>query len=336
MLSDLYASVAARRRRWYDAHPEARRRLSRPVVSVGALAAGGSGKTPVAAHVAELLRDSGERPSVLSRGYRRTDRVDGVVVVRDAAAVRATLATAGDEPLMLAHRLDGVRVLVSEDRFLAGRLAETQLDASVHVLDDGFQHLPLMRDLDLLVTSAADTEQHTLPGGRLRESQATAAVADALVVDAATVQEVEALGRHFGVAPAFRLDRRLDPPRPVENDGDAGRQVAAGARVLALAGIAAPRRFAAGLRASGYDVADVVEMVDHHPYSRKDIARIAEQAATLGVDWVLTTEKDLVRLRSHAPFPFPLASVPLVVTIEPADRFHAWLLERVRAVGARP
>ena len=126
MLSAVYARGAAWRRWWY-ARPGARRRLSRPVVSVGALAAGGSGKTPVAALVAELLRDAGERPAVLSRGYGRRVSTRGVVVVRDPDRLRAGIDTAGDEPRMLAERLDGVSVLVCRDRYRAGRMAETRL-----------------------------------------------------------------------------------------------------------------------------------------------------------------------------------------------------------------
>ncbi len=116
LLSRLYDEAAWRRRLWYARRPDARRRLSRPVVSVGALAAGGSGKTPLTAHVARTLVAMGERPAVLSRGYRRADPVDGVVVVRDTQRVVGDLVTAGDEPWMLAQALNGVAVVVAADR----------------------------------------------------------------------------------------------------------------------------------------------------------------------------------------------------------------------------
>lgn len=214
MLSALYARGAAWRRQWY-ARAGARRKLSRPVVSVGALAAGGSGKTPVAALVAELLRDAGEHPAVLSRGYGRRARTRGVVVVRDPDRVRAGIDTAGDEPRMLAERLDGVSVLVSRDRYRAGRLAETRLGATVHVLDDGFQHLPLARDLDLVLVRAEDLGQPTFPAGRLREHPATARLADALVVDAADVDAAGAVADRLGARTWFLLRRSLGAPRPV-------------------------------------------------------------------------------------------------------------------------
>jgi tetraacyldisaccharide 4'-kinase len=136
--------------------------LSRPVISIGALAAGGSGKTPLTAHVAETLVAMGERPAVLSRGYGRAEPVDGVVVVRDTERVVGALATAGDEPWMLAQALDGVAVVVAADRYLAGRLAETHLGVTVHLLDDGFQHFQLERGTDLLVVSPADLDDPVL------------------------------------------------------------------------------------------------------------------------------------------------------------------------------
>ena len=329
MLSALYARGAAWRRQWY-ARPGARRRLSRPVVSVGALAAGGSGKTPVAALVAELLRDAGEHPAVLSRGYGRRVPTRGVVVVRDPDRLRAGIDTAGDEPRMLAERLAGVSVLVSRDRYRAGRMAETRLGATVHVLDDGFQHLPLARDLDLVLVRAEDLDQPTFPAGRLRERPATARLADALVVDAANMDAAGAVAGRLGAGTWFLLRRSLGVPRPLA--GTAGVVNAAGP-VLAVAGIAAPERFRDALAAAGFEVAGLLAFADHHPFTPADVRRIAEQAAAHGAGLVLTTEKDAVRLAPFAPLDFAAAAAPLRVAVEPADRFRTWLIERVAAAA---
>ena len=332
MLSALYARGAAWRRQWYE-RPDARRRLSRPVVSVGALAAGGSGKTPVAALVARLLRDAGERPAVLSRGYRRRVRTPGVVVVRDRAGLRASVDVAGDEPRMLAERLDGVSVVVSRDRYRAGRLAETRLGATVHVLDDGFQHLPLARDLDLVIVRAEDLDEPTFPAGRLRERPATARLADALVVDAADVDAAGAVAGRLGASTWFLLRRSLGVPRPLAG---AGVDIAPEAGpVLAVAGIAAPERFRDALAGAGFEIAGMLAFADHHRFTPGDVRRIAAAAAASGADLVLTTEKDAVRLAPLAPFDFAAAAVPLRVEVEPADRFRAWLLARVAAAGGR-
>ena len=334
MLSALYAQGAAWRRRWYERHPEARRRLSRPVVSVGALAVGGSGKTPVAALVAELLRDAGERPAVLSRGYRRRARTRAVVVVRDPDRLHADVDAAGDEPRMLAERLDGVSVVVARDRYLAGRLAETRLGATVHVLDDGFQHLGLARDVDLLLLRADDLRQPTLPAGRLRERPQAARRADALVVESESTAAAAAVAESVGVATWFRQHRSLGGLRPLA--GARACEHATGRdRVLAVTGIAAPRRFRDALAAAGFEVAGALAFGDHHRFTPADLRRIAAQAAAHDARLVLTTEKDAVRLAPLGPLDFAMAAVRLRVAVEPADRFRSWLSGRVAAAGGR-
>lgn len=331
MLSTLYAAVARGRRAWYDRHPEARRRLARPVVSVGNIAVGGAGKTPAVAHLARLLAGVGERPAVLSRGYARRVTADGVVVVRDRQRILSDLAHAGDEPLMLARMLDGVPVLVASDRHLAGVLAERHFDASVHLLDDGFQHMMLERDVDLVLADARDLDEtRTLPGGRLREPIDTLARADA-VAFAGDVEAARPRLAALGVRRTFHLARRLEAPRRCDAP-EAPAAVAPGSRVLAVAGIARPHRFAAALKAAGWVVAGELWFRDHHPYAPADVQRILRRAAETRADAVLTTEKDLVRLLPVVPPGAPIAWVPLAVSVEPAAEFRAWLVERI-AVG---
>src|SRR4029079_6398281 len=183
-LSSVYGAAATLRRRWYARDAGRRRRLGRPVISVGNLRVGGSGKTPVVAYLARLLLEWGEQPVVLTRGYARKIPRDGVTVGSDRSSVLADLSTAGDEPLMLARALAGVPVLVSADRYLSGVLSERRFDDSVHLLDDGFQHLELERDVDLLLLSEEDLTDRPLPGGRLRERLEAARHADAALVTA--------------------------------------------------------------------------------------------------------------------------------------------------------
>lgn len=334
MLSRVYGALAHQRRRWYETRPEVRRRLRQPVISVGSLSVGGSGKTPVAADVATVLVSMGERPSVLSRGYRRLDPTDGAKVVSANGVVQADLAQAGDEPFMLASRLDAVSVVVAEDRYLAGRLAEERLGASVHVLDDGFQHLTLERDIDLLTVCDADlTDPRTLPGGRLRESPEAAARADAVVVDTPGEEHARTVAVRLSVDESFHFVRELG--LPIEAASSVAHELADGTRVLAVAGIARPQSFVDALRRSHYDVVDLVEVRDHHPYSVRDVSGIVDRALSLGVDYVVTTEKDMVRLRQHSPFRFPLLWVPLNVTVQPAGRFRDWLSSRLVAARER-
>jgi tetraacyldisaccharide 4'-kinase len=314
--------VARGRRQYYASHPHLQRALARPVISIGNLAAGGRAKTPLARLVASRLRDRGERPAVLSRGYARRDPADGVVVVRDPGGMRADLDRAGDEPLMLARSLDGVAVLVSPDRYLAGRLAERHFDCTVHVLDDGFQHFPLRRDADLVVVAQEDLDApRTLPAGHLREPLEAAAAADAFValdgVDRARLADL-ARGR-----PVWAARRRQGAARLAEGSG-APLQPSAGP-VIAVAGIASPSRFFTGLRDAGWTIARELPYPDHHRYSRANLRWIADAAAETAAAAVLTTEKDLVRLLPFRPFPLPVAWMPLTLEVDDAPGFDAWL-----------
>jgi tetraacyldisaccharide 4'-kinase len=330
VLSTLYGAVARRRREWYASRPELRRRLRRPVISVGNLAVGGRGKTPMVAAIARELLAMGERPAILSRGYARTQPVDGVVVVRDVQGIRSDLGRAGDEPLMLARQLEGVSVLVSPDRYLAGYLAEHQLDATIHVLDDGFQHLELDRDIDILIIGREDVARPvTLPGGRLREPLDTCIVADAIIAADDDV-EIDVRGMEI---PIFRVTRAIGTPvwSGGRNHGVGPLSAGPPGPVLAVAGIASPERFFEDLRKAGHSLVETLAFSDHHPYSSSDVRRIFLRAAASGAAAVLTTEKDFVRLLPHRPFPLPAGWVPLTMEPDPLPEFRRWLAESVSA-----
>ena len=178
-------------------------------MSVGNLRVGGTGKTPTVAHLARLLLEMGERPAILSRGYARRVVRDGVVVVSDGHRLCADLDQSGDEPMLLARAVEGAAVLVAADRHLAGRLAETHLGATVHLLDDGFQHLPLWRGTDLLIVTPEDIDHpRTLPMGRLREPLSAGAAADAILAADATDDEASAINAALAVPHLFRLTRQ--------------------------------------------------------------------------------------------------------------------------------
>lgn len=289
---------------------------------------GGSGKTPTVAHLARLLQDAGERPAILTRGYARRRAAEGVTVVSDGERVLADLDGAGDEPLMLARALPGVRVLVCADRHLAGCLAERRLGATVHLLDDGFQHFRLARDLDLVLLGSEEIDRPiTLPAGRLREPLDAARQADAIVVpEEGEVDPCERIAAALHAERVFRLRRVFEPPRLVDPPN---RPVspAPGTRVLAVAGIARPERFFRSIEAAGWTIAGEVTFPDHHPFTAHDMARIADNAARARAVMVLTTEKDLVRMLPLRPFALPVAWAPMRVVIEPAHEFRAWLLQ---------
>jgi tetraacyldisaccharide 4'-kinase len=321
LLDLLYAQAARARRRWFERHPQARRRLKQPVISIGNLSVGGTGKTPLVAALSRWLLDRGERPAILSRGYRRRDNADGVIVVSDGRRVLADVNRSGDEPLMLARQVDGAIVTVCENRFLAGLVAERRLGATVHVLDDGFQHVQLARNLDVLMTRPGEVASgRVLPFGRLREAADAAARAHLLVVvdadDVAARSEAWTLGISQAVG-ATRL-LRLNPTAP---------------DVIAIAGIADPEQFFDSLRLAGWQVARAIPFADHHRYTQMDVARLAEMLRQTGASAVVTTEKDEARLEPLAPLPFACIAVPMTLEIESWDVVTASIeqaLERAR------
>src|SRR5688572_12497923 len=235
------------RRRRVERRPERQRRLARPVISVGNLSVGGTGKTPVVAAIAQRLIDAGERPSILSRGYARADPADGVVVVSDGHTIRATVDRAGDEPLMLARQVPRAAVCDSPDRHLAGTLAEHQLGCTVHILDDGFQHLELARNLDVLVTTIGEIPQgRVMPVGRLREPIDAAARAHFLVVSDAPAGAASSEAWTLDIQQSCGALRTLgEPVSMIGGLKSGGLKPAATSRIIAVAGIAHPDRFVA-------------------------------------------------------------------------------------------
>lgn len=288
------------------------------MISIGNIAAGGRAKTPIAALAAALLRDAGERPAILSRGFGRRDAADGVVVVRNPGGIRADLDRAGDEPLMLARQLDGVAVLAAGSRFLAGRLAETQFGCTVHLLDDGFQHFDLYRSADLVVLAREDVDRPTtLPSGHLREPLDAARAADAFVA----LDDTREIARLAAGKPVWQARRRQGPATTSEP-------------VFAVSGIASPASFTAALRDGGWTVAGEQAFRDHYRYSRADVAAIAARARAAGATRVVTTEKDMMRLLPYRPWPLPIEAVPLSIELDDRSSFAAWLLATAR--GRRP
>ena len=260
--------------------------------------------------IAHWLLEQGERPAILSRGYGRRQRNDGVVIVSDGRRLLADVDHAGDEPFMLARSLPDAVVAVSDDRFLAGTLAERRLGATVHLLDDGFQHVQLSRDVDILMTRPGEiTGSRVLPMGRLRESIGAAARADVVVVLESDLAIARAEAWTLGVSQAIAGRKAL-----------AGAAGAVGdASVVAVAGIARPDEFFEMLRAAGYRVADAMGFADHHRFTQADVNRIYAAVQRSSAARVVTTEKDFVRLERFSPLPFECQAIPLTLSLEGWD-----------------
>ena len=326
----LYVAGHAIRRRWWA---ERQRALPAPVVSVGNLHWGGTGKTPLVAALAERLRDRSLRPAILSRGYRRRDA--RVRVVSDGAGPLLGPLLAGDEPVLLAGMLPGVAVVVGRDRYEAGRhaLERLQPPPGIFLLDDGFSHLRLARQLDLVALPAADPfgGGRLPPGGRLREPLTALARAHAVVLTGAEGGAeglAESLRGAGFTGRAFASRTRALPARL-----HSGEPLAAGTRVVAVAAIARPERFLAAARAQGFEPAATINLPDHHAYPDATLDRIARTLVAESAEVVLTTAKDAVKL--HGRLEAPLAELPIRAAPEPA--FWAWLegrLDRLAPEGA--
>jgi tetraacyldisaccharide 4'-kinase len=272
-------------------------RLSGPVISIGNLSVGGSGKTPFVLLLGELLRSRGLKFDILSRGYGRKTR--GVLLVDPAGSSHDF----GDEPLLMARRLN-VPVVVGESRYAAGVFAEKKFGLQLHLLDDGFQHRALARDFDIVLVTPEDARDRLLPAGRLRESLTSLRRADAVVLTSGASAE------------AFPLERKLVWKA---RRGIVPTNVPVGPVVFC--GIARPKNFVAQLRTAGIEPVAEAFYRDHHAYTEQDVRDLLNLRQRSEAGGFVTTEKDAINLGGYLAALDPLAVVP--VKMELADAANA-------------
>ena len=279
-LVPLYQLALALREMRLGSGLEPMRRLRFPVISIGSLSAGGSGKTPMTIALARALVGRGLRVDVLSRGYGRHSKAAARV---DASGSAEEF---GDEPLLIAHEAE-VPVYVAAQRYEAGLLAEAALQDSVgpavHLLDDGFQHRQLHRDVNILLLDGRDFQDHLLPAGNLREPPQAMSRAHIIGIPAEDTELEPMLKARGWQGIVWRLNRRMEVPRV---DGP----------VVAFCGIARSEQFFAGLEAAGLHLASRIAFADHHHYKTHDLDCIRDAARSTGASAIFTTEKDRVRL----------------------------------------
>lgn len=296
------------------------RALPCPVVSVGNLTVGGTGKTPAVELAVETLLSLGYRPAIVSRGYGR--RTSGVQVVADAASIRLDAEDGGDEPFLLARRLPGVPVVVGSNRYDAARHAVERFGVTAIVMDDGFQHRTLKKDLEIVMARASDPwgNGRLLPAGPLREPLDALRRADLIVVtgasSAADTEPVAETARvHGSHVPVLSARYATTGCWEAGSMHTVPLDHLAAVRLLAFAGIGSPVGFERTLKENRLTIEDTKIFPDHFWYSRGDLARLSGEAARLGASGLVTTEKDWVRLRRIEPGPLPVyvLSVRLVL-----------------------
>jgi tetraacyldisaccharide 4'-kinase len=280
----------------------ARGRLTCPVVSIGNVTVGGTGKTPAVEMVARWLVDEGYRVAILSRGYGRRPAAP-VELVSDGGAPRLSAERAGDEPLLLARRLPGVAVVVGADRLAAGRWTVANLRPSVVVLDDGFQQRRLRKDVEIVCLDARAPwgPGGLFPRGTLREPPSALARAHLVIVTRADPRRnlaglFEEIRHYAGPVPCLATEYAVEDLEDLRSGGSVPVETLRGRGVLAFAGIAAPERLGDTLVAHGAVVREIVTFPDHHGYVPGDLEAVTQRARAIGAGLLVTTEKDAVRL----------------------------------------
>jgi len=296
LLGSIFNAGVNSRNALYDRGIFRARALRGPVVSIGNLSVGGSGKTPFVLCLGTILKSRQMQFDVLSRGYGRKTR--GVALVSPAGSA----AEFGDEPLLIARKLE-IPVVVGEDRFEAGQFAEERFGPQLHILDDGFQHRSLARDFDIVLVTGEDARDQLLPAGRLREPLSSLHRADAIVLTSGASQDLFPVEGKM----VWRARRGIVSKSAPE-------------RAVAFCGIARPQNFFVQLRTAGINPVAEAVYRDHHCYTPKDIAELVDLRQKSEADGFVTTEKDAVNLGDHLSELAPVTVIPAQMRLEdPGD-----------------
>ena len=331
-LSLLYGAVTRTRLSLYRRGTFQTTKLDRPVISIGNITTGGTGKTPLVEYVAKTIASHGKKVCILTRGYGRKDP-HLQVIVSDGYDVLASPTEAGDEPHLLATRLTGqAAVISSADRIAAAREAIKDFHTDAFVLDDGFQHLRLARDLNIACIDATNPwgGGRLLPYGRLREAPEGLRRADCVVLTRCDqVQSVEGLREQVSELIEGRpiFESRMRPLRVVSlKNGPETTPLPR--RVGAFCAVGNPESFFENLRGLGYDLGLERAFADHHVYTQGDIDVLHQLAKETGAKVLITTAKDAVKLKGLT---FALACYVLEIEIEidNADAFQKLILDRI-------
>jgi tetraacyldisaccharide 4''-kinase len=310
-----YTGVTSLRNAGYERQLLKSERLSVPVISVGNLTAGGTGKTPVVYFLAKWLEAEGYCPAIIMRGYRAQADLKKNHLVADENGIRLSQSEAGDEATQLAEQLKGVPIWIGADRVNGGRRAIAESRANVLIMDDGFQHRRLFREMDIVLIDALKPwgYGHVLPRGLLRESIAGIQRADAVLITRADVvseselKEIEMkIRKYHSEVPILRTSHRPSQLRDL-----LGRKVCdcvewQGKSVFLFCGLGNPSGFFLTAKEAGFQVIGEQVFPDHHSYEEKELENLCEMAKKSGADALLTTEKDGVKLAGLKDLSLPI------------------------------
>ena len=310
------------------------------MISIGNLTLGGSGKTPTAQYIARYLRSEQHSVALLTRGYGRES--SGMRILNDPANHGArgpgeSYRQVGDEPLMLARSLPDVPIIINKDRYEAGRWAESKLGADVLVLDDGYQHLALARDLNILLIDATDPFGgfEMPPFGRMREPLYGIKRADAIIITRADRPfdqgQTQAIIKYYcgEKVPVMYLYSTITELRHLATGEVYDAKNFAGWNIAVACGIANPRAFTEDILQAGMNIVSESFFADHHAFTQEDLHRISHAAQEAGADAIVTTEKDSVRLEGLTHGDVPLYAARLEIQSDDEVRLKSLLLRTV-------
>ena len=335
-----YRGAVAGWSRWGTALQGGVRRLTVPVVSVGNLVVGGAGKTPFCLWIAEFLINRGKRPVLLARGYGgRAGR--GPLAVSDGEKVLCGPEDAGDEPALIARRIHGLPVVVGSDRYRCGQYAVNELGADCAILDDGFQHQALHRDLNVLLLDGSRPfgNGRLFPMGRLREPPPALSRADLVVFTRWDEREDSApersgIGGSFGDRPVVKTSHRFSGLYSLDGKRALERNELTGAAAMLVTGIANPGSFHKTAVRAGFDVRGHLRFPDHHKYALGELKAVERRAHACGAQVILTTEKDAVRFPPGAEaLTLPAVQVRVEIHVEAGHDVLKGALEKLLARG---
>ncbi len=322
-LTPLTAAAVEVRNRFFDAGLFRSVDVGVPVISVGNITTGGTGKTPAVKNIVSLLSAEGKRVAVISRGYGRRSR--GMVVVSDGKNILADADSAGDEALMIASGLPGTVVIVDEQRVRGAATAVKEYHVDVIVLDDGFQHRHIRRRADIVLIDAHHPPSRTamLPAGYRREPIRNLRRADAVVItkadDRAHAESVIKSERLPAGIPVFSGSLSVAGVAHLFGGVRQSTDILKGQAGILLSGIARPEQFRRTAISAGLRIADEMVFPDHHRFSENDIQRMTALFAAVKADVIVTTEKDAVRLR---PFRDRLEQLPIFAVLVNMEIFQ--------------
>lgn len=347
-MSTSYGAIAKMQAKLFENGVFESGKLPCMVISIGNIVAGGSGKTPMTIYLAQLLKKMGVHPAVLSRGYKGKAEKKGTVVSNGVSILKGP-HDAGDEPYLIARTLSTVPVLVGASRYQSGLTAIKHFHSKVIVLDDGFQHHKLMKDLNIVLLDSQRPfgNGFLLPRGPLREPLSALKRADAFVLTRHEDQNIDQreLMRIAKQRPIFKsihipkIKKVIIKHSHHDNGAD---ELRTGDRklflnrkkVIVFSGLAKNDIFEKTVRAFNCDIARIFSFQDHHPYLEKDIERIVEDAKRLKVDAVVTTEKDAVKIPAHIQWPADLVIVGIDLKIVEENEFRAFISDQLKKNNA--